>query len=203
MNHKNSAPQELVSAMADDELAPQELGEALRLLQSSDTARADWAAYHLIGDVMRSSAATSPLAGEDLGFAARFRSRLQQEKARDAHKPEAHAPADPRAWVPAPTSKPLGPTQVSANDAVFRWKMVAGLASVMAVAIMGWHWRTVESDVASSPQFASADSTAQPVMMRDARLDRLLAAHQQNSGISASHMSNGFLRNATFHVTEP
>ena len=37
---------------------------------------------------------------------------------------------------------------------------------------------------------------APQVMLRDARLDELLAAHQQAGG--ASQMPSGFLRNATF-----
>ena len=35
-------------------------------------------------------------------------------------------------------------------------------------------------------------------MLRDARLDELLAAHKQFGGISALQMPAGFLRNATF-----
>jgi len=37
---------------------------------------------------------------------------------------------------------------------------------------------------------------APQIMLRDARLDELLAAHQQAGG--ASQMPSGFLRNATF-----
>ncbi|MEK9803379.1 MAG: anti-anti-sigma factor, partial [Curvibacter sp.] len=36
------------------------------------------------------------------------------------------------------------------------------------------------------------------VMIRDARLDQLIAAHQQQGGSSALQMPAGFLRNATF-----
>ena len=39
---------------------------------------------------------------------------------------------------------------------------------------------------------------AAPVMLRDARLDELLAAHKQFGGTSALQMPAGFLRNATF-----
>jgi len=35
-------------------------------------------------------------------------------------------------------------------------------------------------------------------MIRDARLDRLLAAHRQLGGATALGTSSGFLRNATF-----
>ena len=48
--------------------------------------------------------------------------------------------------------------------------------------------------VASNP--AEADAGA--VMLRDARLDELLAAHRQTSGATALGNAAGFLRNATF-----
>jgi sigma-E factor negative regulatory protein RseA len=44
---------------------------------------------------------------------------------------------------------------------------------------------------------ASAPESA-PVMIRDARLDELLAAHKQFGGASALQQPAGFLRNATF-----
>jgi sigma-E factor negative regulatory protein RseA len=49
-------------------------------------------------------------------------------------------------------------------------------------------------------QGATATETA-PVMIRDPRLDELLAAHKQFSGASALQQPAGFLRNATFTPT--
>ncbi len=42
------------------------------------------------------------------------------------------------------------------------------------------------------------DNAEPPVMLRDPRLDELLAAHRQFGGTSALQMASGFLRNATF-----
>jgi sigma-E factor negative regulatory protein RseA len=38
------------------------------------------------------------------------------------------------------------------------------------------------------------------VMLRDPRLDQLLAAHRQSGGASALQVPSGFLRSATFEV---
>jgi sigma-E factor negative regulatory protein RseA len=48
----------------------------------------------------------------------------------------------------------------------------------------------------SEPQ--SREAAAAPAMLRDSRLDELLAAHKQFGGTSALQMPAGFLRNATF-----
>ena len=100
---------------------------------------------------------------------------------------------------------------------MFRWKMVAGFASLAAVAAIGW---TSFSQLqgaggpgaqlaASSPERATAqgapvvavaDADGQQVMIRDPRLDELLAAHKQFGSTSALQMPAGFLRNATFET---
>jgi sigma-E factor negative regulatory protein RseA len=103
----------------------------------------------------------------------------------------------------------------SANDSAGRWKLMAGLASMVAVAVVGWHLASGDASLQAAPQLAAApagssamvastafmESTgvAGPVvMLRDARLDELLAAHKQFGGTSALQMPAGFLRNATF-----
>jgi len=99
----------------------------------------------------------------------------------------------------------------AANDGAFRWKMVAGVASVAAFAAVGWSVLatgaspafTTPAQLAISPQ-QSGDSVtvltrAEPgVMIRDPKLDELLAAHRQFGGASALQSSAGFLRSATF-----
>ena len=111
----------------------------------------------------------------------------------------------------------------AANEPVFRWKLVAGAASLAAAAAIGWNWVGVADSRAAGAQLAlqqappaivataEAPKPAVPnlaasrvmigngnpqVMLRDPRLDQLLEAHQQAGG--ASQMPSGFLRNATF-----
>ena len=45
---------------------------------------------------------------------------------------------------------------------------------------------------------ANDPDAAPPTMLRDARLDELLAAHRQAAGMSSLGGASGFLRNATF-----
>jgi sigma-E factor negative regulatory protein RseA len=91
--------------------------------------------------------------------------------------------------------------------------MVAGLASLALVSVIGWQalngWGDqgatvqlaqkavplVNSTVVAEPAGAALGS---PPMLRDPQLDALLAAHRQFGGTSALQMPAGFLRNATF-----
>jgi sigma-E factor negative regulatory protein RseA len=48
----------------------------------------------------------------------------------------------------------------------------------------------------------SSGEPGAPVMLRDPRLDELLAEHRQAVGVTALGGSTGFLRNATFEGVE-
>lgn len=179
---------ELVSALADGELQGTEFIQALAVLESSAEARACWHGYHLVGDVLRSGAGT-PVGSCDEAFMTRLRQRLQGEGDR------------PFTAVP---SRRLA-ARDSANDVVWRWKLVAGLSSLAVAGVLGWQLlvpspqavQMAASNPApvASPALATAEA---PVMIRDPRLDQLIAAHQQQGGTSALQMPAGFLRNATF-----
>ena len=123
---------------------------------------------------------------------------------------------------------PFDRTAEPANASVYRWRMVAALASVVAVSVLGWSQLrdavpdaapalalavpaagavSAGSTVGAAPATvtaAHATVTAAPgmnppaVMIRDANLDALLAAHKQFGGASALQAPAGFLRNATF-----
>ena len=109
----------------------------------------------------------------------------------------------------------------AANDAVMRWKMVAGAASVAAVMAVSWsvlrtspgasgwrprlvlNWLKAEPTDSQSPLALSepvAVKTEQGTLIRDARLEQLLAEHRQYGGASALQMPAGFLRNATYEA---
>lgn len=202
MTQDISSTRELVSALADGQLRGEAFARALALIERSEDARAQWRAYHLVGDVLRSDelAASST---RDAAFTARLRQRLQQE---------------------APASQSLDAIELiafgayaagregknhvedsSANDASMRWKLAAGFVSLAAVMVVGWHLASSYGKADGAPQLAqtgalvpqAATETAQ-AMIRDPRLDQLLAAHQQFGGISALQMPAGFLRNATY-----
>ncbi len=176
---------EWVSALVDGELREADFAQAMDALQQDPQARACWRDYHLVGEVLRHGSAAA-LGARDEAFVARLRTRL--------------GPARP---LPALQAAPLpGATRASANDSVWRWKLVAGLCSLMVVAVLGWQLVILRPDV-PAPQLATvapapAVTAEAPVMIRDPRLDQLIAAHQQQGGTSALQMPAGFLRNATF-----
>lgn len=188
---------EQMSALADGQLSGEELGRAVSMACQDEEARATWQTYHLIGDVLRSSdLARMP----DTVLVDRIRSQLAQEPSRP---------------VVAPLAQPVVmEARESANASVFRWKMAAGFASLAAVAAIGWSAATgLSGGPTAGPQLAAAPAQpAQPsapvvavanpegaqVMLRDPRLDELLAAHKQFGNTSALQMPAGFLRNATF-----
>lgn len=185
---------EQLSALADGELADGEVGAALAFA-GSDEGRQTWQLYQLVGDVLRSPelahhAQHDVLAGVRAELAREPRlqpAQLQPIAARGADR--------------------------AANGAVFRWKVAAGVASVAAVAALGWSTLLTGGDGASGIQLVQGGAPQQsvpaemlamqagpgaPIMLRDPRLDELLAAHRQYSSVAALQMPANFLRNASF-----
>ena len=205
---------ERISALADGQLESDVLSQVVTTMASSPEARATWHAYHVLGDVLRHPDLVD--CGRDHAFLAGFRQRLVHVAIDGG--PKAGADRDT-----APLAAPMrgarvgsletvvapGTARQAANDAAVRWKWLAAAASVMTVAVLGWHVGTVGT--AQGPQLAMAPAgttpstvataapvAEPPVMLRDPRLDELLAAHRQFGNISALQMPTGFLRNATF-----
>jgi sigma-E factor negative regulatory protein RseA len=210
---------ELVSDLADGRLRGDEFARAVGLLAHDGGARAAWHSYHVAGDVLRFGEQGS--GADDLGFVQRFHARLQKEAGFSMATDHTSvgieiAPdlvADPACLTGISGTFPS--KKASANASEFRWKLMAGLASVVAVVAMAWNSiGSLGGNSANAPQLAqvtlpapgpAAVSVAEagavnsaPVMIRDAHLDALMAAHKQFGGTSALQMPAGFLRNATF-----
>lgn len=169
--HKRSK-QELLSALVDGELLePQELDQALDWAAQPE-GEADWQLYHLIGETLR-----SPHMDHQMDSIAQI--ELEPQK---VDPPIINADA--------------------ANDSVFRWKMVAGFASVVASAVIGWHFWS-DPSMGSGSNFASASVEQQRtqqagrVILRDPRLDALLASQPQYATRAGVQMPAEFLRNAS------
>jgi sigma-E factor negative regulatory protein RseA len=185
---------ELISALADGQLQGEVFALTVQTVCADRSALAAWHAYHLIGDVLRSGEAAHAAAPQPF---------LEKLSARLAEEP-----------CPQPVVAPIVVREGwtagrAANDGAMRWKMLAGVASMAAVAAVGWSVvGTVGRGPSAQPQLAAVPQ--QPaqgevlarsqgsVMIRDARLDELLAAHRQLGGASALQMPAGFVRNATF-----
>lgn len=190
----------------DGQLSGAQAAMAVQSMASAE-ARECWHVYHLVGDVLRSTDLAA--CGHDTAFVARLAARLQHETPAFEALPALAKPAM------------LDVARPAANDGVFRWKLVAGLASFAAVAAIGWGalgsigpqpgagaqlarsaapavGTTQVMALAAPVSAASQAADMAPVMLRDARLDELLAAHRQTVGASALGNAAGFLRNATF-----
>lgn len=184
---------ELISALADGQLQGEDFARAVQAATADAQAREAWASFHLVSEVLRTGRAAPPASSPEV-FLSRLQQRLARERAVTA--PPVLAPARPVARAGQP----------AANDWI--WKLAAGVASVAAVTAVGWNvWSgggagNAQPQLATAPaavQQVAADPAASP-MLRDPRLDRLLAAHRQFGGASVLQTPSGFLRNATFEA---
>lgn len=190
MKQETRDSHELISALADGELRGRDFARAMALIDASAEARAFWHASHLAGDVLRARELASAAAG-DADFAARLRQRLQAEPTAGHHR---HAP---------PPGAPGKRQRPAANEAGMRWKLVAGFASFALLTGVAWHLVSDGGAGGAGPQLALRTAPAEnlqqaPAMIRDPRLDQLLAAHQQLGGATALQKPAGFLRSATY-----
>jgi sigma-E factor negative regulatory protein RseA len=204
---------EQVSALVDGQLRGEEFAHAVERVCGHDELRGVWHTYHVVGDVLRSGQHAA--CHESTAFVSRFRERLAAENLSAAA-------------TPAPDLQMPGSVRAEAvNEPVFRWKLVAGLASVAAVAAIGWSLGTSVLQSAPSAQLAQQQqqfntvvpmlaSSIQPGTEPPALTTRVLVGDSQKPQVmlrdsrldalleahqeagGASHMPSGFLRNATF-----
>lgn len=218
-------PLQWVSVLADGEVRARvdELHLAIHSASADSDAIARWRDYHLIGEALRSPRSVALASSPDDAFLARLRAGMAAEA-------QAHQTAMRGAVVGGAAAVATVATQAqpAANDAVFRWKLVAGFASVAAIGALAWSF--LGTALPSGPQLATAPAPTQPAtvlasnapaaaatsaapsatpavvatataagaMLRDPQLDAFLQAHREAGGPSALHMPAGFLRNATF-----
>ncbi|TSE36994.1 hypothetical protein Tfont_01396 [Tepidimonas fonticaldi] len=192
----DAARREWLSALFDGECGPSQVQTALDGADAGAD-RAAWDAYRCIGDALRARAGSAE-GGADPAFVRAVMARVAAE------------PAPPRSEAPPVVADPL---PVAANDAVFRWKMVAGVAALAAVVAVAWQVGAVPGAVETAPRMAQAEppqtvtvslpSAPAPVagvVVRDPQLEELMAAHRQWGGASALQTSAGFLRAASYDV---
>ena len=190
--------QEMISALADGQLRGEALERVIQTVATDAQARTAWHTYHLIGDVLRSG--DLPTGTAPATFLAGFQVRLEREQCRDQVADATNSIA--RGTLHTRTPAVFDSEIEAANDGSFRWKLVAGVASLAAVAAIGWTAigtmvRPEQPQLATALPLTGAERPA--VMIRDPRIDEMLAAHRQfGGGASALQMPAGFLRNATF-----
>ena len=204
--NRNTAGERL-SALMDGELEGAALARACAQWREDPRARADWHAYHLIGDVLRSDDLACD-AGRDAVF-------LQAVRARLAREPVVLAPSAPavaprplvsrfRSWR-TPTAVAAGFVAVAGALTLTRPGAPSAPAMPQSVAQVAPMVPADErSGAAGTALVAAAGAAAEPAppvasgqFVRDARLDRYLAAHKQFAGSSALGVPSAYLRNAT------
>jgi sigma-E factor negative regulatory protein RseA len=199
---------ELVSALVDGQLQGEEFAQAADWAARDVEGQLTWQAYHAVGEVLRTG--DSMACGRDAAFLARLKIRLQQEPLHPRQADDIKLIAIDLMDVKAVSQIRL--RNDAANDAAYRWKRLAGFASVLAVVAVGFLASGTWDGQRGAPQLAQVPAVAvqsnpvasallgdtPSVMIRDAELDALLAAHRQFGGTSAFQVTTGFLRNATF-----
>lgn len=189
-----------LSSLMDGELDDSAVGRACGQWRDNSETRAQWHAYQVIGDVLRSEDLASSGA-HDAAFLSALRVRLAQEPV------------------------VLAPTPAVARDQVIRrrsWAapvaIAAGFVAVAGVLVVtqmagglflhGGQTDTLAGGAATLPAMLAAAGAASgaagdtPVvvlngqLIRDVRLDEYLAAHKKFGGSSVPGGPSGFLRNA-------
>lgn len=173
------ARRQALSALIDGEAAAAD--GACRAWRDDASARADWHAYQLIGELMRSDDVRCS-APHDAQFLARLRERMATE-------PVLLAPAALTASPPQRARRGwAAPVAIAAGFAA-----VAGALVVTRVAAPEGAAPERSAQVAAPTLAASATDGR---LIRNAELDRYLAAHKQYSNSSALALPGGAVRNA-------
>lgn len=192
----NEMSREQISALVDGELNGPQIDVALAALRQPDVSL-EWEIYHQIGDVLRSDDMAFTLSP---GFAARFAERLE---------------AEPTIIAPASQSVQSQTAKASSVHGLQRWAFpsmitAAAMAAVaflttpqLMVALKGGTGHDQVSSVATvaaSGETAGMMAVSRPgpegVVLRDARIDDYLLAHQRFS--PSVYSSAQYARSATF-----
>ena len=190
---------ELLSALVDGELHGEELEQALACAESAEGC-ASWEIYHLVGDVLRSP---------DLAHHSQhdLLSGLREKLAQEPPLQLASSQLEQVTTGMAQTQERVVPLRdPAANSSVFRWKVAASFASVAAVAALGWNLLGSVNAPQGAQMAAAPASISTPVLvatgegdvLRDPKLDALLANHQQYASRPSLQTPAEFLRNASF-----
>jgi sigma-E factor negative regulatory protein RseA len=199
----NQAALENLSAMADGEVDAAAAARACAAWRDDPSVRMAWHSYQLIGDVLRSE---DLAVGHDASFLTALRARLADEPTVLAPDVAAQAPVEAGqhhadagrsarwSWM-APSAVAAGFVLVAGALMVTRQPTPgteAGPVSALATFDRG----SAREAVLDSSLQAQAPVVVDRKVLRDARLDRYLAAHHQFAGSTALGVPSGFLRNA-------
>jgi len=196
---------ERLSELVDGEADDGAVARVCAAWSDDESLREAWHTYHLIGDALRSDDLAAS-AAHDAQFLRELRARLAREpvvlapqRYGRAEQPAANVASARRAlrWS-APIAVAAGfvavagallvtqSPQTQSGPALASGSAAADVRSVAALPALA-------ADAANEPPVVPAGDR----LIRDARLDRYLAAHKQFDGSSALGVPSGFLRSAT------
>ncbi|CAN5900944.1 hypothetical protein BH11PSE13_BH11PSE13_02070 [soil metagenome] len=155
--NQSKAILEQISALADGQLRGEEFAAVVSRLAVDEELRATWRSYHLVGDVLRAGA-RAPCSDSTM-FLARFQQRLSNENPIAVTRP-AQVPLA----LPIPIQMQISNRIEAANEPVFRWKLVAGAASLAAAAAIGWSWVGMNTAPAGPQLAQQQQSQTAPVV---------------------------------------
>lgn len=183
-----------ISALADGR---GDAGAGSAQWREQPEARETWHLYHLIGDVMRSEDLASTPA-RDAAFLAGLRERLAAEPVplAPAALQEAASAGTRRMGWRAPAAVAAGFVVVAGALTLLRPIGAGGWSAGEAVAVDGSRPEPGQGlrVVANPTPAASGSLVAEGQMIRDARLDAYLRAHQAARGNAAAALPGGSLR---------
>jgi sigma-E factor negative regulatory protein RseA len=187
---KQHSQRQALSALMDGEGSDAEL--ACKAWREDADLRADWHAYHLIGEAMRSNdIRCAPL--HDARFLDGLRECLGKEPVILAPvTPAAPRRGDRRRTWAAPAAVAAGFFAVAGVLVVMRTAGPAGATPDASAQLASEPRVPVAQAVAASAGMAGNDSR----LIRNAELDRYLAAHRQYGSTSALAVPGGTVRNA-------
>ncbi len=183
-----------LSALMDGDASAAD--EACGAWRSGVSARADWHAYHLIGDLMRSDEHRADAAG-DARLLAGVRARLSAEPVVLAPMPVA-APVSAarrrdRRWM-VPTAAAAGFVAVAGVLMVTRMSVPDGVTPGLTASTAA---PTADVRAVAMPGPAASQAAVESApMIRSAELDRYLAAHRQYANGARQVAPGGAVRNA-------
>ena len=207
---------EHLSALMDGELEADAADRCCAQWREIADARSSWHAYHVIGDVLRSQELAGD-AGRDARLLSAVRSRLVTEPVilapgggRTAGPgqaavavPARAAPRQPRRWLAA-ASLAIGAAAVAGLTVLRQDVPASGASAAATLALLPVQRSAVPTIAAAGGNPAQAATAPVQVadgeLLRDAQLDRYLAAHKQFGGSSALGVPSGFLRSATLQA---
>lgn len=190
---------ELLSSLVDGESHPGAAEEVSRRWRDDEALRADWRAFHVIGDVLRSDELARP-AARDTAFLQTLRVRLAAEPVPFAPSP-LRASARTRRWL-APAAAVAGFVVVGAAVLV--------LQPDLAGSTSPWGERIAATEPAEARPLQRVGTASAPPqtlvidgqVIRDARLDAYFEAHRGAVGAAPSAVPGGALRSVEILIPQ-